>query len=115
MLQTWQSADVGLQPGYSSFEDAMKGIKTKTLVLPSRTDLYFPPEDSEIEVAAMKEGVGEMRVFESVWGHWAGGPGDSVQDLKWLDARLRELLEGGKEGGEDDERTLTMGSLGEEL
>ena len=114
MLQTWQSADVGLQPGYSSFEDAMKGIKTKTLVLPSRTDLYFPPEDSEVEVAAMREDMGEMRVFESIWGHWAGGPGDSAEDLKWLDRQLREFIEGGDGGGEKGE-SLDMGSLKKEL
>jgi hypothetical protein len=31
------------------------------------------PEDSEIEVENMRPGVGEMRVFPSIWGHWAGG------------------------------------------
>jgi hypothetical protein len=49
------------------------------------------PEDSEIEVANMKEGVGQMIAFPSIWGHWAGGPGDSKEDAKWLDERLREV------------------------
>lgn len=31
-----------------------------------------------------------MIAFPSVWGHWAGGPGDSEEDVKWLDERLRE-------------------------
>lgn len=31
------------------------------------------PEDSEIEVANMRPGIGTFRPFESVWGHWAGG------------------------------------------
>ena len=43
MLQTWQSADCSLQEPYDGdFERAMAGIKAKTLVLPSKTDLYFP-------------------------------------------------------------------------
>ena len=51
------------------------------------------PEDSEYEVANMKPGVGKLDVFPSIWGHWAGGPGDSKEDVKWLDERLREILD----------------------
>jgi hypothetical protein len=95
------------------------------------------PEDSELEVANMKEGVGKMIPFPSIWGHCksyfpfdftnsrepngsqslkiclrsllapqllkgpsdaytnlptgAGGPGDSKEDVKWLDEKLREI------------------------
>ena len=43
MLQTWQSGDVSKQEPYNGdFEKAMKSIKAMTLVLPSKTDLYFP-------------------------------------------------------------------------
>lgn len=43
MLQTWQSGDVSKQEPYNGdFERAMAAIKAKTLVLPSKTDLYFP-------------------------------------------------------------------------
>lgn len=43
MLQTWQSGDCSLQEPYNgNFEKSMGSIKAKTLVLPSRTDLYFP-------------------------------------------------------------------------
>ncbi|KAL8788625.1 MAG: hypothetical protein Q9195_007220 [Heterodermia aff. obscurata] len=43
MLQTWQSGDCSLQSPYNGdFEASMRGIKAKTLVLPSKTDLYFP-------------------------------------------------------------------------
>jgi hypothetical protein len=31
------------------------------------------PEDSEIEVELMRPGIGELKVFPSIWGHWAGG------------------------------------------
>jgi len=43
MIQTWQNGDVSMQEPYNGdFEKAMASIKAKTLVLPSKTDLYFP-------------------------------------------------------------------------
>ncbi|PWY88746.1 homoserine acetyltransferase [Aspergillus sclerotioniger CBS 115572] len=94
MLQTWQNGDVSLQEPYNgNFEKALGSIKAKTLVLPSKTDLYFPPEDSEYEVAFMQRAIGTLDVFPSIWGHWAGGPGQSKDDVKWLDERLAEFFD----------------------
>ena len=74
MLYTWQAGDCSNQEPYNGdFEASMKGIKAKALVLPSQTDLYFPPEDSQHEVACMNPGVGVCEAFPSIWGHWAGG------------------------------------------
>lgn len=71
MAFTWQAGDCSAQEPYNGdFRKAMEGIKAKTLVLPAQTDLYFPPEDSEIEVQNMQEGVGTLKVFPSIWGHW---------------------------------------------
>lgn len=43
MLRTWQAGDVSKQEPYNgNFEAALAGIKARTLVLPCRTDLYFP-------------------------------------------------------------------------
>lgn len=93
MANTWQNGDCSLQEPYNGdFRKAMQGIKAKALVLPAKTDLYFPPEDSEIEVRNMSPGVGTLKVFPSIWGHWAGGPGDSKEDVKWLDEQLREFF-----------------------
>ncbi|KAJ5743074.1 Homoserine acetyltransferase [Penicillium manginii] len=89
MIQTWQNGDVSKQEPYNGdFEKALASIKAKTLVLPAKTDLYFPPEDSEYEVASMKPDIGKLDVFPSIWGHWAGGPGDSKEDVEWLDRQL---------------------------
>lgn len=42
MLHTWQAGDCSNQEPYNGdFDAAMKGIKAKALVLPSKTDLYF--------------------------------------------------------------------------
>lgn len=43
MIQTWQNGDVSMQEPYNGdFEKALASIKAKTLVLPGKTDLYFP-------------------------------------------------------------------------
>ena len=39
----------------------------------------------------MKQGVGTLDVFPSIWGHWAGGPGDSKKDVAWLDQKLKDF------------------------
>ncbi|KAK2747771.1 hypothetical protein FQN57_001801 [Myotisia sp. PD_48] len=89
MLQTWQNGDISQQEPYNGdFKAALKAIKAKALVLPCKHDLYFPPEDSEYEVANMAPGIGELDVFPSIWGHWAGGPGDSAEDVKWLNEKM---------------------------
>jgi hypothetical protein len=64
----------------------------KTPVLNRGSLLTFPrPEDSEIEVENMRPGIGKVETFPSIWGHWAGGPGDNEEDVKWLDEKLREV------------------------
>ncbi|KAI1327803.1 Alpha/Beta hydrolase protein [Xylariaceae sp. FL0255] len=96
MLYTWQSADYSKQEPYNGdFGAAMKAIKAKILVLPGKTDLYFPPEDSEFEVRCMASGTGKCIAFPSIWGHWAGGPGDCKEDVAWLDHKLKIFLQQG--------------------
>jgi hypothetical protein len=41
----------------------------------------------------MNPGIGTMIPFPSIWGHWAGGPGDNVEDVKWLDDKLKVFFE----------------------
>jgi len=43
MLYTWQSGDCSKQEPYNGdFRASMQAIKAKMLVLPGKTDLYFP-------------------------------------------------------------------------
>jgi homoserine O-acetyltransferase len=58
--------------------------------MPGQTDLYFPPEDSEFEVAQMPNA--KFVPVPSVWGHFAGGPGTNPKDVEFIDAKLKELL-----------------------
>ncbi|MEO8627560.1 MAG: alpha/beta fold hydrolase [Betaproteobacteria bacterium] len=91
LLWTWQYADISANPKYNGdFDKALASIKAKAYVMPASTDLYFPPEDSEYEVAHMPNA--ELRTVKSVWGHFAGGPGTSPEDVKTLDKALVELL-----------------------
>ncbi|MGI9047835.1 MAG: alpha/beta fold hydrolase [Rubrobacteraceae bacterium] len=90
MLWTWQHADIGATPGFGGdFEAALGAIEAKAIVMPSRTDLYFPPEDNEYEVSRMPNA--ELRPIPSIWGHFAGS-GRNSEDVRFIDAALKELL-----------------------
>ena len=91
MLWTWQQGDISANPVYGGdFKKALGAIKAKAIVMPCKTDLYFPPEDNELEVGQMPNA--ELRVIPSIWGHLAGGPGINPEDTRFLDAALKELL-----------------------
>ncbi|PGG99842.1 hypothetical protein AJ79_08394 [Helicocarpus griseus UAMH5409] len=93
MLQTWQNGDISQQEPYNDdFEAALGAIRARTLILPSKTDLYFPPEDSEYELANLRPGIGELDAFPTVWGHWAGAPTGSKEDAAWLNEKLVEFF-----------------------
>ncbi len=92
MAWTWQHADVGATPGLDgSFEKALGAITARTIVMPGATDLYFPPEDSAIEVQHIPHA--ELRTIPSVWGHQAGGGADPAA-AAFIDIAVRESLAG---------------------
>ena len=91
MLWTWQNADISGNSTYNGdFERALASIKARSMVIPSMTDLYFPPEDCEYEVEHMPKA--ELRPFQSIWGHLAAWPDINPEDTRFLDDSLRELL-----------------------
>ncbi|WP_095588937.1 alpha/beta fold hydrolase [Actibacterium ureilyticum] len=90
MIRTWQLCDLGNNPIYQGDRAAALGaIKARSIVMPCRTDFYFPPADNAAEVAQMPNA--ELRVIDSVWGHYAAG-GRNDPDTAFIDAALRELL-----------------------
>ena len=90
-IATWQSADITqCSPNYTGFEQALQSITAKVLVMPSRTDAYFPPEDSQIEVTHLPNG--RLQVIESLWGHWAGSD-RNPDDTAFLDQQIKTLLD----------------------
>lgn len=90
-IRTWESSDISDNDRFGKdLTAALKAIRAKAFVMPSRTDLYFPPEDSEIEVAAMPNA--ELRVIPSIWGHRGASPGSDPKDIAFLEAAIKELL-----------------------
>ena len=89
-LWTWQNGNIGLTPGFDGhFEKALAAIKARAIVMPAKSDLYFPPEDNEYEVRHMPNA--EFRVLVSPYGHFAGG-GIKAEDTAFIDRVVKELL-----------------------
>jgi homoserine acetyltransferase len=42
LLKTWQNGDISIVRDGGDYEKALKSIKAKGLIMPSKTDLYFP-------------------------------------------------------------------------
>ncbi|KAI0779487.1 homoserine O-acetyltransferase [Fomes fomentarius] len=100
LLHTWQDGDVtlvGKGGQYSAahnddgFASTLASIKAKGLIMPCKTDLYFPPEDSQIEMRLLNSG-SKLVVIDSVWGHMAGG-GANAQDDEFIKVEVRRFLE----------------------
>lgn len=90
-LWTWQHADLSANEVYGGdFARALGAIRAKAIVMPCTQDLYFPPEDSFIEVGHMARA--ELRPFDSPFGHCAGSPGALPEFDRIYDAAAAELL-----------------------
>jgi homoserine O-acetyltransferase len=90
MMETWQAHDIGGDnAGQSEFEAAMARITASAVIMPGRTDLYFPPEDSAAEVALLSRG--RLAVIDSVFGHQAGADANP-DDLAFVERELHALL-----------------------
>ena len=91
MLETWKAADLADNERYAGdWAAALGAIACPAIVMPGRTDLYFPPEDSAAAVRHMPRA--ELRVIESVWGHRAGSPNSSPTDIAFIEQAIRDLL-----------------------
>ena len=108
MTRRWQMAagavpafgDVKLQSGdilpdaklafKGDFTAALGAIRAKSILLPCSDDLYFPPEDNEIEVGLMPNA--ELLPFSSPWGHCVASPGNVPEFQGFLDKCIGKLL-----------------------
>jgi len=90
-LWTWQQGDVSANPLYNGdFKAALNAIKAKTIVIVCDNDLYFRPEDNQIEIEHIAGG--ELRIYESPWGHCVASPGNDPEFERYLDQAISELL-----------------------
>ena len=91
MLSSWQRADISDNPLYEGdLPRALAAITARAIIMPCSTDLYFPLEDSRLEVQLMPNA--ELRLLESKFGHIAGGPGRIARDTAFIEAAIAELL-----------------------
>ena len=90
-LRTWQNTDISANDLYGGdFEKALGAIEARAILIPCTRDLYFPPEDNEIEARHMPNA--ELRPFDSPWGHCVASPGNVPEFERFLDQAISELL-----------------------
>jgi len=89
LYNTWFNGDISKLEDGGDLEKALKSIKVKGLIMPSKTDLYFPPEDSEYEVSHLPNA--KLVVIPTVWGHMSGG-GASEEDVKFMTEQITPFL-----------------------
>ncbi|MEM7428224.1 MAG: hypothetical protein AAF441_19205, partial [Pseudomonadota bacterium] len=92
VFQLWtpQRGSAGRALGGGDFEKALGAITAKAILVPCTDDLYFPPEDNEIEAEHMPNA--DFRPFASPWGHCVPSPGNVPEFHTFLDNCIRELL-----------------------
>lgn len=89
-LRTGIHGDISATPAdKGNFEQALKRITARALVMPGSTDLFFPPGDNAYEVEHMPKAV--FRPVESKWGH-CFGIGANEPDSIVIDNLLKEFL-----------------------
>lgn len=90
-LKTWQLGDISANVLYQNdFKAALNAIKAETIVIVCDNDLYFRPEDNQIEIEHIIGG--ELRIYESPWGHCVASPGNCPDFERYLDQAISELL-----------------------
>ncbi|MFD0986368.1 alpha/beta fold hydrolase [Methyloligella solikamskensis] len=91
-LWAWQQGDISANSRYGGdFDKALAGILPKAILIPSTTDLYFPPEDNALEAERMPHA--ELRPYVSKFGHCAASPGKDPGFDAFLDQAITDLLD----------------------
>jgi len=89
---TWLHSDIGANELYDGdLVRALNAIKARVLLLPGRTDLYFPVADNAAELPHLSHG--ELRPIPTIWGHRAGSPGDNPEDLAFLRKAVADWMD----------------------
>jgi homoserine O-acetyltransferase len=89
---TWFHSDVSANELYEGdLVRALNTIRARLLLMPSRTDLYFPVADNAAELPHIAQGV--LRPIPTIWGHRAGSPIENPEDLAFLRKAVRDWME----------------------
>lgn len=88
---TWLASDISANEVYGGdLVRALEAIRARVLLLPSRTDLYFPVADNAAEIAHLRHA--ELRPIPTIWGHRAGNPVADAADFAFVRAAVRDWL-----------------------
>jgi homoserine O-acetyltransferase len=91
MLGAWEGADISANARYGGdLAKALGSIQASALIMPSRTDMYFSPADSEAEVRLMPNA--ELSVIDTIWGHRVNNPRQNPADAAFVERQLARLL-----------------------
>lgn len=91
MLRVWMASDVSRNDRHrGDLAAALGSIRARTLVMPSATDLYFTPEDCELDAAAIPNA--RLVIIPSIWGHRAGNPSQNPTDARFIRKAIDELM-----------------------
>ncbi len=88
---TWIASDISANELYGGdLVRALQAIEARVLLLPGRTDLYFPVADNADEIAYLRHA--ELRPIPSIWGHRAGNPSGHAPDLAFLRGAVADWM-----------------------
>lgn len=88
---TWMASDISANEMYGGdLVRAFQAIRARVLLMPGRTDLYFPVADNAVEIAHLSRA--ELRPIPSIWGHRAGAPQSNPADFAFLRSAVRGWL-----------------------
>lgn len=91
MITTWYHSDISDNPIYEGdLEKALGAITARSIIMPSKTDLYFTETDGAIETSLMPNA--EFRPIDSIWGHRAGNPQFNPDDEAVIRKAVQDLL-----------------------
>ncbi len=88
---TWLASDISANELYDGdLVRALQAIRARVLLMPARTDLYFPVADNADEMAHLRHA--ELRPIPTIWGHAAGAPRSNPQDFAFMRDAVRDWL-----------------------
>ena len=91
MLESWLAGDISRNDLYQNdLAKALNSIRAKTTIIACDNDLYFQPADNELEVQHIQDG--ELRVYESPWGHCVASSNNDPQFHSFLDQAITDLI-----------------------
>ena len=88
---TWIASDISANDLYGGdLVKALQSIRAHVLLMPARTDLYFPVADNADELSHLRHA--ELRPIPTIWGHRAGNPLANEADLAFVRRAVADWL-----------------------